>query len=331
MQVPPSVEAQSSRPPIKLSPKAQQYLCCPICKRRIELRAEQACCLNPECGAVYPIVNGIPVLINERTSVFLIRDFVDQRNTYFSTSGSAETIAKRFIPTITRNVTSRRNFEKFSRLLFENSNSPLVLVIGGSITGQGMEPLLSHPTIQLVATDVSHGPQTQLICDAHDIPFETGVFDGVIVQAVLEHVVDPGRCMIEVSRVLKSGGLIYAETPFIQQVHGGRYDFTRFTHLGHRRLFREYDEIESGAVCGPGTALAWSYQYFLLSFSESKVIRKLIRLFARLTSFYLKYFDDYLIEKAGTFDAASGFYFVGRKNDRLLPDRELLTLYRGLM
>jgi hypothetical protein len=37
--------------------------------------------------------------------------------------------------------------------------------------------------------------------------------------------------------------------------------------------------------------------------------------FARLTSFYLKYFDYYLIDKAGALDAASGYYFLGRKGE----------------
>ena len=52
--------------------------------------------------------------------------------------------------------------------------------------------------------------------------------------------------------MLKDDGLVYAETPFLQQVHGGPYDFTRFTHLGHRRLFRKFIELESGATAGAG-------------------------------------------------------------------------------
>ena len=55
--------------------------------------------------------------------------------------------------------------------------------------------------------------------------------------------------------VYKDDGLVYADTPFMQQVHMGRYDFTRFTYLGHRRLFRKFEEIDSGAVSGPAMAL----------------------------------------------------------------------------
>jgi hypothetical protein len=133
----------------------------------------------------------------------------------------------------------------------------------------------------------------------------------------------------EIHRVLKQNGLVYAETPFMQQVHMGQYDFTRFTHLGHRRLFRRFDEVESGPVVGPGVALAWAYKYFLLSFATSRVARAILKNFAHLTSFYLKYFDHYLIDKPGAFDAASGYYFMGQKSDQTLSDRELTKLYKG--
>jgi len=144
-------------------------------------------------------------------------------------------------------------------------------------------------------------------------------------------VTDPYKCVEEIHRVLKPQGLVYAETPFMQQVHLGRYDFTRFTHLGHRRLFRRFEEIHSGAMCGPGMALAWAYRYFLLSFARSKLLRAFLTVFSSLTAFYFKYFDHFLINKPGALDAASGYYFIGERSDRILSDRELIRLYRGAM
>jgi hypothetical protein len=94
-------------------------------------------------------------------------------------------------------------------------------------------------------------------------------------------------------------------------------------------LFRRFEEIYSGAVCGPGMALALSYQYFLMSFTSSRILRALFRDFASLTSFYLKYFDYYLIDKPGTLDAASGYYFMGRKTEQVLSDQDLVKLYKG--
>ncbi len=61
----------------------------------------------------------------------------------------------------------------------------------------------------------------------------------------------------EIHRVLRPGGIVYADTPFLQQVHEGAYDFTRFTDSGHRFLFRRFERIDSGSVagCGHGAAL----------------------------------------------------------------------------
>lgn len=286
--------------------------------------------MNSECTSHFPIVDGVPVLINEKSSVFFIDDFISHRKTCGNIDDNTlKTTILRLIPTIGMNIKGEVNYSRLRAVLLRQSLSPRVLVIGGRILGQGMESLANDTAIDLIESDVSLGPRTMLICDAHDIPFEDGSFDGVIVQAVLEHVVDPYRCCEEIHRVLKAQGVVYAETPFMQQVHGGSYDFTRFTHLGHRRLFRRFEEIDSGAAGGPGMALAWSYQYFLLSFTTSRILRALLRVFTSLTSFYLKYFDYYLINKPGTLDAASGYYFMGRKAAQVLSDQDLIKLYKG--
>jgi SAM-dependent methyltransferase len=294
---------------------------------------EHFVCTRSACGGRFPVVGGVPILINEQASVFSTNDFILQRNTTFNLQPTfSERLLQgllRCLPDISNPVGTSLHYAKFGDSLLALTSTPRVLIVGGSILGQGMETLAARPGFEFVAADVSHGPLTAVICDAHDIPFEDETFDGVIVQAVLEHVVDPHRCVTEIHRVLKPRGCVYAETPFMQQVHMGRYDFTRFTHSGHRRMFRHFDEIASGPVCGPGMALAWSYQYFLLSFTTSRVLRGMIRAFARLTSFYLKYADYYLIDKSAAFDAASGFFFIGRKAGNILGDRELITYYRG--
>ena len=314
----------------QLSSDVQQLFRCPICRAELRQAAERLECTNSDCAARFPIVNAIPVLINEQNSIFLIDDFVAHHKTYFGgTQNRLKSAVLRLTPRIGVNVKGKHNYKRFGEILLSRSKSPRVLVIGGSILGQGMDSLADHDAIEFVESDVSFGPRTMLIVDAHDIPFDDRSFEGVIVQAVLEHVVDPHRCVSEIHRVLKEEGVVYAETPFMQQVHGGRYDFTRFTHLGHRRLFRFFTEIDSGAACGPGMALAWSYQYFLMSFTKSRKVRKFLHLFTGLTSFFLKYFDYFLINKVGALDAASGLYFIGRKAHEPLSDRDLIRGYRG--
>jgi SAM-dependent methyltransferase/uncharacterized protein YbaR (Trm112 family) len=325
---------------VRISQRAQELLRCPICRTRLNRSAEEYLCSNLNCAVHFPIVSGVPVLINEGRSVFSISDYLP-RNGNGSHSedyvrggdeedGGLKEVLREMVPSISANISADTNCGRVVEILLKRSRNPLVLVIGGSVLGPGVDCFADNPSIDLVESDVSFGPRTNLVCDAHDIPFEDGSFDGVIIQAVLEHVIDPYRCCEEIHRILMPEGVVYAETPFMQQVHGGRYDFTRFTHLGHRRLFRWFEEIDSGVVCGPGMALAWSYQYFLQSFAVSRGLRAILRVFANLTSFHLKYFDPFLVRKPGALDSASGYYFIGSKAEQPLPDRELMTLYQGL-
>ncbi|MGH8000710.1 MAG: methyltransferase domain-containing protein [Brasilonema sp.] len=313
----------------KLTESTEKLLCCPVCQSNLELAKSHLECTNSRCKASFPIISEIPILINDSSSVFSISDFLENESTTLKPKSKLERLLISLVPGINLNLNSQTNFQRFVKLLLKENKSPRVLIIGGSVVGQGIEPLLLVPEIELIETDVAFGDRISVISDAHNLPFADGSFDGVVVQAVLEHVVDPNRCVAEIHRVLKPDGLVYSETPFMQQVHLGKYDFTRFTHLGHRRLFRKFEEIDSGAVCGPGMALAWSYQYFLLSFVKKPLARALMKIVARVTSFWLKYFDYYLIHKPGTFDSASGYYFLGKKSEQILSDQDLIKLYRG--
>ena len=276
------------------------------------------------------MVGGVPILINKSSSIFAIDEIAHQHETASKPRyGKLARTLKRLVPTIFCNIRADKHYAELARLLVERNPKPVVLVIGGATEGEGLRRILLDPGIRLVETDIYFGPRTTLICDAHDVPFQEATFDGVVIQEVLEHVVDPFRCADEIHRVLKPGGLVYAETAFMQAVHEGRYDFMRFTDLGHRRLFRRFQEIHRGAVAGPGTALAWAYRSFLLSFASSSALQLALRAFAHFTSFWLKYFDYLLANTRSGLDGACQLYFLGRKSDETLGDKELLTLYRG--
>lgn len=302
---------------------------CPICRSHLTEGESTWNCQNVGCGATFPCANGIPILLNESKSVFEAQTFLSKRATFFKPRGRLRATLSDCLPTEQLNVAAERVLADMRNLLLKRSMTPRVLVLGGGILGAGMQVFANDPHIELVETDVSLEERTQLICDGHDLPFRDGTFDGVIVQATLEHVVDPYRCLQEIERVLRPEGLVYSDTPFMQQVHGREFDFTRFTKLGHRRLFRNFEEIDSGISVGPASALAWSIRYFLLSFFESRTSRRVVSAIARCAVSWLKYFDLYLAKRAAATDAASAFYFLGQKNSRTLPDKELLAQYKG--
>ncbi len=86
--------------------------------------------------------------------------------------------------------------------------------------------------MRIAAFDIYYSANVQFIADAHSILLRDASVDAVVIQAVLEHVLDPQQVVDEIWRVLKPSGLVYAETPFLQHVHEGAYDFTRFTESG---------------------------------------------------------------------------------------------------
>lgn len=301
---------------------------CPVCEGGLHLLPEAMRCAG-SCGTVYPVIDGIPVLLNEARSLFSREEFVRRGETYFQRKARLIELLDRAVPGTSMNLTARANYRELRRLLQRRARQPVVLVIGGGIPGDGFDELLRSRNLQLVESDIAIGPRTQLVCDAHDLPFLDGSFDGVIAQAVLEHVLEPQRCVAEIHRVLKPGGLVYAETPFMQQVHGGRYDFTRFTLLGHRRLFREFTQIRTGASSGPGQTLAWAIQYFCLGFARGQRSRLLCNALGRTLGAPWKYADRYLVGQEAALDGASGVYFIGARSEQPLPDRTLIAQYRG--
>jgi SAM-dependent methyltransferase len=302
---------------------------CPACGGPLAFATDYVCCQRDACGRQYPISRGVPVLVDEDKSVFSIEAFLASQPTFFKPVSRWRGLVSRVLPTIDLNVTAKKNFANFKRELINRFGTARVLVIGGGILGTGMECLLDDPNIELVETDASVGPRTQMICDAHDLPFADGSFQGVIVQAVLEHVLDPWRVVQEIHRVLVPGGMVYSDTPFIAQVHGREFDFHRFTRLGHRRLFRHFAELDSGITGGPMVATLWTLRYLALSCFESRPLRAAASAAARVLLFPFKYLDYWLIKRRGALDAAMAFYFLGTKATRPIEDQQLLASYKG--
>lgn len=319
----------------------KESLRCPACRSPLLPLKDRFECRGTSCGRLYPVVNRIPIFIDEASSVFSISDIVKHPSPHSGASYPTSLphrgylramwkACRRFFPHVGKNYRAHENYIQLASLLKGIGPQPRLLIIGGAIAGVGSHAVLGDPTIDVVETDVAVRSRTMLVCDAHDLPFVDACFEGIIVQAVLEHVLDPHRCVAEIYRVLIDGGLVLAETPFMQPTHLAPYDFTRFTHLGHRRLFRHFEELSSGPTCGPGMALALAYVGFLTSFCRARWTWRIMRHFSAFSAFWITYFDRYLLDKPGSYDAAAGFFFLGRKTvGYTLSDRELLTLYKG--
>jgi SAM-dependent methyltransferase len=301
-------------------------LCCPRCQSPLEFDRDPIVCRNARCLYAregFPRAAGQPVLIDFERSIFDRGNYSDGRGSVMrrDDSGKGAAVRLRRLLTGTNPVTPDKSREMVARLSAQHP-TPTLLVIGGGAIGSGTEQLYAAPNIRTIGTDVYASPNTQVVADGHFLPFRDGVFDGVWIQAVLEHVLDPPAVVAEIHRVLKPSGLIYADTPFMQQVHERAYDFTRFTLSGHRWLFRRFEEIDAGAVGGAGKALVWSIRYVALSLGLSTRMATL----AALPFFWVRFIDRFARQGPKT-DAASGVYFFGRKSEHALSAKDMLHYY----
>lgn len=93
---------------------------------------------------------------------------------------------------------------------------------------------------ELVNQDITYDgderTNIQIYSPLHHIPVESDYFDAILCIAVLEHVENPEEVVPELYRVLKPGGHLILEVPFLQPEHKVPTDFQRYTKDGLVRL-----------------------------------------------------------------------------------------------
>lgn len=100
----------------------------------------------------------------------------------------------------------------------------------------------------VINTDIYASVSTDVICIAEDLPFADEQFDAVFCLATLEHTRRPWDVASEICRVLKPGGTVMIDYPFMQPVHGYPHHYFNATPLGNRSLFETACDIRSVEV-----------------------------------------------------------------------------------
>jgi SAM-dependent methyltransferase len=286
-------------------------------------------CSNTNCISnirFYNFFNDKPILIDENESVIEVKQIISsessnlvKRPKYFKFRKLLQNIIHG------SSIKTKKNLELITSLITHSEDSR-ILIIGGGTIGAGLDIFYEKYSKNITSFDVYYSKNIDFIADAHSIPIKSNTFDLVIIQAVLEHVLIPTKVVAEIQRVLKVGGLVYAETPFLQNVHEGAYDFTRFTVLGHDSLFSNYIKLKSGFIGGVGTSFLWSLEFLFASIFRSRLIGKIVR----LSFFYLRFIDRVTTTK-WNIDSACGSYFIGKKtNDKpYIHQLDLIKEYKG--
>jgi SAM-dependent methyltransferase len=309
----------------------ESLLRCPRCGSALIWPAAEKstaiACANRSCiysEQQFPVVGGQPVLVDFERSIFSREDILGRQGESpiardHRRAGFASRIKDLLLG---RNEAAARCSAKMCGLLKAESGASRVLVIGGGAIGSGANALYGDAAIAVVGIDVYCSPYTAVVADGHFLPFADGAFDGVWIQAVLEHVLCPQDVVDQIHRVLRPGGIVFADTPFMQQVHEGAWDFTRFTASGHRWLFRAFGEIESGTVGGPGMAAIWSIRYLVRALTRSdKLATALSLLF-----FWLRFADRFCGRREAA-DGATGVYFLGRRSAQAIGPKAMVGYY----
>ncbi len=216
-----------------MNPDLAGLLACPTCYQELATSGALLRCAG--CGAQFPVVSGVPVFLPDAAEVVTVA------TDHLSNALGAE----------------------FEEILASGKERVLHLGAGATVT--------KYPgCVELERKIFRH---TDVVGDAHALPFRAGTFDRVFAFNVFEHLRDPKRAAGEILRVLKPGGALALHTAFLQALHEAPNHYYNATEYGVREWFSEY-EIERCGVSGnfsPGVMLGYLSASLLEALRQSEM------------------------------------------------------------
>jgi SAM-dependent methyltransferase len=198
-----------------------------------------------------------------------------------------------------------------ARAVGRGGNPPRIVDLGAG--GRRISP-------GTIALDFVAGSGTDVVGDVHRLPFADGSLDLVFATGLFEHVADERAVIAEIHRVLRKGGLVHVEVPFLEQYHADPIDCRRLTVEGLDLEMRSlgFEALKKGAHIGPTvTLLNTTARWISLWFEgESRPARAAsFGCFAVLSVLFwpFKFLDGLLKRKKGAQGLAMGVYFTGQK------------------
>jgi len=117
----------------------------------------------------------------------------------------------------------------------------------------------------VVNTEIYPSISTDVLCVGEALPFADAQFDFAFCFATLEHTRRPWDVASEICRVLKPGGTVMIDYPFLQPVHGYPHHYFNATPRGNQSLFEHECEIRSleiGWHQHPMVGMQWALTVF---------------------------------------------------------------------
>lgn len=197
--------------------------------------------------------------------------------------------------------------------LFEHLNRlPAEAAILNLGSGTGAFDRYLRPGLKMLNLDIYTAPGTDVLADGHWLPFADGAFDAVFSNAVLEHVRRPWVVADEMRRVVRPGGRVFVNVPFLSQIHA-KADYFRFTDRGLEVLFEGFETVAVGVSAGPSSFMGPFLVDYGLCFVPGRLPRAIARRVLQLAAWPLKYLDLPISRSANLRVTADAFYYVGAK------------------
>ena len=177
--------------------------------------------------------------------------------------------------------------------------------------GSGPDQVSPH----FINVDIYPFPGVDVVAHAEVLPFANETFDGLVTESLLEHVPDPKKVALEMARVLKSGGVVYASAPFIHPFHASPDDYNRFTTSALKELFPGFEVLELGVRSGPWSAFLLFLAYWLgvvFALGSRRVAPFLAHIFMLILGPF-KIFDLLFAKFPGAEAVSAHLYIIARK------------------
>jgi SAM-dependent methyltransferase len=172
------------------------------------------------------------------------------------------------------------------------------------------------PGATIICTDIEARPGVDIVADAQDMPqIPSQSADCVFLVSVLQHIPWPQKAVDEAYRVLRPGGILYVNTPFILVYGPDPEDFYRFSVRGLECLCSRFERIASGSNRGPASTFCDLLIRFIgiLFCFNSHALYAAIVYCGKWTLFWIKYLDIVIARYSLAYIMWGSPYFLGRK------------------
>jgi len=195
---------------MKIDMEIKTFPVCPECKGALVERSGALFCAP--CNEKYPVVDGIPLLISHSMGAFK-----DKERRYHSSVSVDFDDAHNL--DCGRVAAFKSDYHDFLKSL-PPRGAVLELGCGTGwdariIAGRGNNVCLGDISTEMVkkardrirAAGISGGSAEFFVFDAEAVPFPRESFDAALITAALHHLPSPAKCLSEMARVLKPGGI----------------------------------------------------------------------------------------------------------------------------